>query len=146
MFRKGRQFLFIMWHPLCYSCYNTVISHERGKDWNVFTTNGAYSWWHRYSVTANQVMVATVKLMKWWLQGVVVVEIISWLDLQLPVQSVPITTNVVNSNLVHGSIQHYVIKFVSDMRQIGSFLRILRFPPPINWPPRYSWNIVESGV
>ena len=41
------------------------------------------------------------------------------LDLQLPVQSVPITTNVVNSNLVHGemySIQHYVIKFVSDLR------------------------------
>jgi hypothetical protein len=32
-------------------------------------------------------------------------------------QSVPITTNVVNSNPVHGevySIQHYVIKFVSD--------------------------------
>ena len=24
--------------------------------------------WHRYSVTANQVMVATVKLSKWWLQ------------------------------------------------------------------------------
>jgi hypothetical protein len=56
------------------------------------------------------------------------------LDLQLPVQSVPITTNVVNSNLVHGemySIQHYVIKFVSDLRQVGGFLRVFRFPPPI---------------
>jgi hypothetical protein len=56
------------------------------------------------------------------------------LDLQLPVQSVPITTNVVNSNLVHGemySIQHYVIKFVSDLRQVGGFLRVYRFPPPI---------------
>jgi len=28
-------------------------------------------------------------------------------------------------------IQHYVIKFVSDLRQVGCFLRILRFPLPI---------------
>jgi len=27
--------------------------------------------------------------------------------------------------------QHYVIKFVSDLRQVGDFLRVLRFPPPI---------------
>ena len=46
------------------------------------------------------------------------------MDLQLPVQSVPITTKVVSSNPVHGelySIQHYVIKFVNDLRQVGSF-------------------------
>jgi hypothetical protein len=38
------------------------------------------------------------------------------------VQSVPITNQVVSSNPVHGevySIQHYVIKFVSDLRQVG---------------------------
>jgi hypothetical protein len=29
------------------------------------------------------------------------------------------------------SIQHYVIKFVSDIRQVGSFLQVLRFPPSI---------------
>ena len=29
------------------------------------------------------------------------------------------------------SIQHYVIKFVSDLRQVGGFLRVLRFPPSI---------------
>jgi hypothetical protein len=29
------------------------------------------------------------------------------------------------------SIQHYVIKFVSDSRQVGDFLRALRFPTPI---------------
>ena len=29
------------------------------------------------------------------------------------------------------SIQHYVIKFVSDLRQVGGFLQVLRFPPPI---------------
>ena len=46
--------------------------------------------------------------------------------LQLPVQSVPITTK------IHGkmySIQLYVIKFVfvSDLRQVDGFLRVLRF-------------------
>jgi hypothetical protein len=57
-----------------------------------------------------------------------------WLGFQLPVQSVPITTNVVSSNPVHGevySIQHYVIKFVSDLKQVSGFLRVLLFPPPI---------------
>ena len=52
-------------------------------------------------------------------------------DLQLHMQSVPFTTNVVSSNLVYGavySIQHYEIKFVSELRQVGGFLR---FPPPI---------------
>ena len=29
------------------------------------------------------------------------------------------------------SIRHYVIKFVSDLRQVGGFFRVLRFPPPI---------------
>jgi hypothetical protein len=28
-------------------------------------------------------------------------------------------------------VQHYVIKFVSDLRQVGDFLRVLWFPPPI---------------
>jgi hypothetical protein len=56
------------------------------------------------------------------------------LNLQLPVQSVPIINTVVRSNPVHGeaySIQHYVIKFVSDLRQVGGFLQGLQFPPPI---------------
>jgi hypothetical protein len=62
------------------------------------------------------------------------VVVIVWeLDLQLLVQSMPITTKGVSTNPVHGevySIQHYVIKFVSDLRQIGGFLQVLRFPPP----------------
>ena len=56
------------------------------------------------------------------------------LDLQLPVQSVPITTKFVSSNIAHDkvySIQHYVIKFVSDLQQVGGFLWLLWFPPPI---------------
>jgi hypothetical protein len=28
-------------------------------------------------------------------------------------------------------VKHYMIKFVSDLRQVGGFLRVLRFPPPI---------------
>ena len=46
----------------------------------------------------------------------------------LPVQSVSIITKVVSSNPVHGevySIQHYVINFVSYLRQVGGFLRVL---------------------
>ena len=47
------------------------------------------------------------------------------LKLQLPVQSVYITTKVVSSNPVHCEvylIQHYVIKLVSDLRQVCGFL------------------------
>jgi hypothetical protein len=63
--------------------------------------------------------------------GDVMVIIVRELDLQLPMQSLPITSKVVSSNPIHGemySIQHYVIKFVSDLRQVGGFLRVLRFP------------------
>jgi len=45
-----------------------------------------------------------------------------------------ITTKVVSFNPVHGevySIHHYVIKFVSDLRQDGGFLRELWLPSPI---------------
>ena len=54
-------------------------------------------------------------------------------------QLVPILTKVVSSNPAHGevySIQHYVIEFVSDLRQVSGFLR---FPPP----KRNRYNITE---
>ena len=44
------------------------------------------------------------------------------------------SSTVVSSNPADGevySIQHYVIKFVSDLQQVGSFLVIHRFSPPI---------------
>jgi hypothetical protein len=47
--------------------------------------------------------------------------------------------NLLNKNLAHGEvylIQVYVIKFVSD----NSYLHLK------NWPPRYNWSFVESGV
>ena len=45
-------------------------------------------------------------------------------------QSVPITTKVVSSNPAHGevySIQHHVIKLVSDLLQVGGFSRYSGF-------------------
>ena len=30
--------------------------------------------------------------------------------------------------------------------QVGGFLRVVWFPPPIKLPTRYNWNIVESGA
>ena len=49
-------------------------------------------------------------------------------------QSVPIVIKVVSSNPVHVevySIQQYVIKFVSDLRQVGGFLRFVLFSTPV---------------
>ena len=77
------------------------------------------------------------------LDGAVMVVIIWLLDLQLPMKSMSITTNVVSSNPTHGKvylIQHYVIKFFSDLWQFSGFLHQL------NWPPWYNWNIAESGI
>ena len=55
--------------------------------------------------------------------------IVWWFELQLP--TVSITTDVVSSNLDQGCVQDYVIKFVSNLRPVGGFLGVLRFPPPI---------------
>jgi hypothetical protein len=64
------------------------------------------------------------------LQGVVVLVIVWQLDLQLPMQSVPITTEAVSSfeSRTGRGVQHYVIKLASDLRQVGGFPRL---PPPI---------------
>jgi hypothetical protein len=61
------------------------------------------------------------------------VAVIVWyMDVQLPMKPVPITTEAVSSNLANGevcnimvySIQHFVIiKFVSNLRRVGGFLR-----------------------
>jgi hypothetical protein len=59
---------------------------------------------------------------------------------------VPVTTNVASSNPAQAK-QHYVIMFVSDLRQVFGFHSVLRFPVSIKiiFVP-YNWNIVESGV
>ena len=75
--------------------------------------------------------------------------IVVWmLYLQLPVQSLPSTTKGVCLDPADGkmySIQHYVIKFVSDFRKVNGFLRVSWFPPSIKLS-QYNWNIVESGI
>ncbi len=38
------------------------------------------------------------------------------------------------------------LEFVSDLRQVGGFLLVLRLTPRKTWPPWYYWYIVESGV
>ena len=60
------------------------------------------------------------------------------MDLQLHVQVVSITTNAVCSNPA---------QLGSDLQQAGSFLRVLRFPPPIKLIATiYNCNIIDSGV
>jgi hypothetical protein len=79
---------------------------------NLSTVNTVYKWFLSDELTR----------LNWELSLVVVI----WLlDLQLTMQSVPITTKFVSSNSAHGevySIQYYVIKFVSDLQQVGGFL------------------------
>jgi len=64
-------------------------------------------------------------------------------------QSVPITTKIVSWKPVYGevySIQHYVIQFIIDLWQVGGFLWVLSFPPPIKLTARYNWSICESDI
>ena len=59
------------------------------------------------------------------------VVIVWYLDLLIPVQSVHITTKVVSSNPVHGevySIQHYVMKFISDLRHVDASVIFSVYP------------------
>jgi hypothetical protein len=53
--------------------------------------------------------------------------IVRQLNLQL---SLSITTNVVISNPANDEV-HSIQYYVSDLRQVGGFLRVLRFPTPI---------------
>jgi hypothetical protein len=50
-------------------------------------------------------------------------------------QAVSVTMNVVSVNPAHDEVKyplkHYVIKFVSGLRQVSGFLQVHLFPPPI---------------
>jgi len=78
------------------------------------------------------------------IKGAVVAVIVWYVDLRLPMQPQHIAT--LSTIYLHfvatlhcefesrsgRGVQFYVIKFVCDMRQVGGFLRVLRFPPSIN--------------
>ena len=69
-------------------------------------------------------------------------------DLQLTMQSMPFTTNVLSSNLTRDemySIEHYVIKFACDLRHVGGFLRVLWFPARIK-TDRHDIEILLSTI
>ena len=75
----------------------------------------------------------------WWSYG-------SWIYNYL-CKLVRITTKVESSNPTHGkvySIQDYVIMFVSDLQQVGGFLWVLWFPPPMKLSTtielKYCWK------
>jgi hypothetical protein len=43
------------------------------------------------------------------------------------------------------STQHYMIKFVSDLRQVCGYLWVLPYPIPKKYQlPGYNWNIIEN--
>jgi hypothetical protein len=43
---------------------------------------------------------------------------------------VPNVNGIIRIYLYNVSIQHYVVKFVSELRQVCGILRVLGFPPP----------------
>ena len=59
------------------------------------------------------------------LKWVVVVIIVRWLNLEPPLQSSPINTDVVGSQPAQGELYN------SGEQQVGGFLRVLWFPPLI---------------
>jgi hypothetical protein len=73
------------------------------------------------------------------LNDTIVVVLVWYLDLQLSMQSVPITTNIVSSNPAQAM---YVIQFVSHLRQVGGFLLVLRFPPSIKMLLKVALNTI----
>jgi hypothetical protein len=68
-------------------------------------------------------------------KGELLIQVTAWtgLTVHLFTQYISIqNAKVVSWNPIHGevySIQHYVIKFVSDLQQVVGFLRVFQFPP-----------------
>ena len=62
-------------------------------------------------------------------------------------QSVPITIDVVNSNLEQGEVYNIMLLSLSvTCDQLVVFSGSSVFLYLQHWPPLYNWNIVESGV
>ena len=69
---KGRMYLLKMWHLLCYTCYKPSDKTWMRKEPDCYYDKRNISTLicdTNFPVTLNQVMVATVKLLKWWLHN-----------------------------------------------------------------------------
>jgi hypothetical protein len=110
------------WKRTPYKTVETMlVSVFESWNWQLFWT-----FWHCRINTIYPHCIYIIVQIKHFLHGRAsgAILVVWYLDLQLPVQAVPITTKVVSLNPVHGevySIQHYVIKFVSDMWQVKFF-------------------------
>ena len=71
--------------------------------------------------------------------------VVTVINLQLPVQSVPIIAKFVSSNPAHVLDTTYFL-FIIDLRQVDGFLRVLRFPPTIKLTATTYLKYVESDV
>jgi hypothetical protein len=123
---------YIMWLSLSVTCEKSLTGYawywwyESGTQ--TVLTGYAWYWWYESGTQ-------TVLTGYAWYGGMSLEHRLYWHMLPL----------VVSSNSAHGDVYwklHYVIKFVSDLRKVGGFVRVLWFLPPII----YNWNIVESGV
>ena len=92
---------------------------------------------HKYNIKHS---VGFLFLFNSWEWTVVVLVVMVWeVDLQLLIESIPITTNFASSDPTQArctqyNINRYLKKFVSDVRQVSGFLSVLQFPQPRKLP------------
>jgi hypothetical protein len=81
-----------------------------------------------------------------WGWGVVVVIVIGFINTYMYAISTYYWSY--EFEFAHGEVYsiQYVIKFVSDLRQVSGFLRVLQFPTPLTLTAKIYLNIVENGV
>jgi hypothetical protein len=92
--------------------------------WNVYTLPSVYV--NSYYYVLDVISLWTISSFR----GVIVV-IVWWFNVQLPAQSVLITTKVVNSNPAVLDTTLCDNFFVNDLRHVGGFLTVFRFHPPM---------------
>jgi hypothetical protein len=89
-----------MVHEVCH--YNRCESQITDNLYLIMLHTSPFLLFKLFNVNPNnQIKHLTLLLVQW---GAVVAVIVWWLDLQLPMQSVPIATDVVSSNLDHGEV------------------------------------------
>ena len=113
------------------ACFQSCVWAEENLD-NFFLKRQIFYWYllHIYSVSQHKFTSSRIESHHFegptwsWSHG-------SWIYNYLCNQC--LSPLQLRSNLVHDKVYsiHYVIKFVSDLRQVGDFLHVIWFPPPI---------------